>query len=58
MERYELKLDTFQGPLEKLLQLIESKELEITRLNLAEVTGDFLEYVRSLSAVDPVSSRT
>ena len=58
VERYELKLDTFQGPLEKLLQLIESKELEITRLNLAEVTGDFLEYVRSLSAVDPVSSRT
>jgi len=53
MEKYELKLDTFQGPLEKLLELIESKELEITRLNLAEVTGDFLEYVRSLGEIDP-----
>ena len=51
-ERYELKLDTFQGPLEKLLELIESKELEITRLNLAEVTADFLAYVRSLEEID------
>lgn len=53
MERYELKLETFQGPLEKLLELIESKELEITRLSLAEVTADFLEYVRSLGEVGP-----
>ena len=52
MEKYELKLDTFQGPLEKLLELIESKELEITRLNLAEVTADFLAYVRSLEEID------
>ena len=53
MEIYELKLDTFRGPLEKLLELIEAKELEITQLNLAEVTADFLAHVRSLSDVDP-----
>lgn len=52
MDGYELKLDTFRGPLEKLLGLIEAKELEITQLSLAEVTADFLEYVRSLSEVD------
>jgi len=57
MSKYELKLDTFQGPLEKLLELIEAKELEITRLNLAEVTADFLEYIRSLGEIDPDSSR-
>lgn len=50
---YELKLDTFSGPLDKLLELIEAKELEITRLNLAEVTADFLSYVRSLGEIDP-----
>lgn len=53
MDKYELKIEAFQGPLEKLLELIEAKELEITRLNLAEVTADFLGYVRSLSSVDP-----
>jgi len=53
MEEYELKLENFQGPLEKLLGLIEARELEVTRLNLAEVTADFLEYVRGLGEVDP-----
>lgn len=53
MDGYELKLDTFRGPLEKLLELIEAKELEITQLSLAEVTADFLEYVRTLSEIDP-----
>jgi len=53
MDRYELKLETFQGPLDKLLELIEAKELEITRLSLAEVTADFLEYVRSLGEIAP-----
>jgi len=52
MNNYELKIGGFNGPLDKLLELIESKELEITRLNLAEVTADFLEYVRSLTEMD------
>ena len=52
MDKYELKLDEFQGPLEKLLELIESKELDITRLSLAEVTADFLDYVRMLGEID------
>jgi len=45
---YELDIADFKGPLEKLLELIEEKELEITRLNLAEVTGDFLVYIEKL----------
>jgi len=45
---YEVKLDKFAGPLEKLLELIEAKELEITLVSLAQVTGDFLEYLKSL----------
>lgn len=46
---YEVKLDKFSGPLEKLLELIEARELEITLINLGKVTGDFLEYLKSLS---------
>jgi len=57
VDKYELKLGEFRGPLEKLLELIETKELEITQLSLAEVTADFLDYVRGLSEIDPVSSR-
>jgi segregation and condensation protein A len=48
IDGYELRLGEFKGPLEKLLELIEEKELEITRLNIAEVTADFLSYLDKL----------
>ncbi|MBI4119466.1 MAG: segregation/condensation protein A [Parcubacteria group bacterium] len=49
---YELKLEQFSGPLDKLLDLIEAKKLEITQINLAEVTSDFLNYIKSLSEIE------
>lgn len=50
---YEFKIQNFSGPLDKLLELIEEKKLEITRLSLAAITTDFLEYVRRLQSIDP-----
>ncbi len=49
---YELKLEQFTGPIEKLLGLIEEKKLEITELSLAEVTADFLNYLNNLKNSD------
>lgn len=41
-------------PYEKLLELVEAKQLDITAVNLAEVTADFIKYVESLpSQVEP-----
>jgi segregation and condensation protein A len=42
---YELKLEKFSGPLEKLLELIESRELGLDDVSLAKVTDDFLKYL-------------
>lgn len=54
MNTYEVKTNQFSGPLEKLLELIEEKKLEITALNLAEVTGDFFNYVKRIEGgIDP-----
>ena len=50
MSTYEIKTETFAGPIEKLLSLIEERELDITRISLAEVTSDFLKYVRALES--------
>ncbi len=47
---YELSLEHYQGPIAKLLELIEDKKLEITLVNLAEVTGSFFEYLRKLES--------
>ncbi|MDD5431235.1 MAG: segregation/condensation protein A [Candidatus Pacebacteria bacterium] len=46
---YEYKNDKFSGPLDKLLELIEEKKLEITAFSLAEVTADFLSYLKNLA---------
>ncbi|PIV31847.1 hypothetical protein COS33_00990 [Candidatus Wolfebacteria bacterium CG02_land_8_20_14_3_00_37_12] len=50
---YELKLEQFSGPIEKLFELIELKKMEITELNLAEVTADFLDYLKKMEFVEP-----
>ena len=49
---YEVKLDKFSGPLDKLLELIEEKQLDITLVNLAQVTGDFLNYLKNLAETE------
>lgn len=53
MNSYELKTEQFSGPLEKLWELIEEKKLEITELNLAEVTADFLNYLKTIEKIEP-----
>lgn len=45
---YEVRTEQFKGPLEKLLELIEEKKMEITQLNLGLVTDDFLKYLKSI----------
>lgn len=45
---YEFTTEKFSGPIEKLLELIEEKKLEITDLSLAEITADFLNYLQTL----------
>ncbi len=48
---YQLALEHYQGPLDKLLELIEERKLSINEVSLAQVTEDFLAYIRTLPAV-------
>lgn len=45
---FEVQTQEFSGPLEKLLELIESKKMDITQISLAQVTADFLAYVENI----------
>ncbi|MBI4087498.1 MAG: segregation/condensation protein A [Candidatus Liptonbacteria bacterium] len=51
-QTYELKLEKFSGPLEKLLELIEEKKLQIAEISLAQVTDDFLKYFKALTDLE------
>lgn len=54
--RYEMKTEKFSGPLEKLLELIEAQKMDVSEVSMAQVTDDFLKYLRSLT--DPDGTRT
>ncbi|MEW6502450.1 MAG: segregation/condensation protein A [Chloroflexota bacterium] len=47
-EHYQVNTEVFSGPLDLLLELIERAELDITRLALAQVTDQYLDYLRQL----------
>ena len=51
--QYRIETDLYQGPLDLLLDLIEKSELDITVLSLAQVTDQFLEYVRAMEEENP-----
>lgn len=42
---YEIKTRVFEGPLDLLLQLITSREVEITEVSLSDIVAEYLEYV-------------
>lgn len=46
-------MEYYKGPLDKLLELVEGKKLEITQISLAEVTADFLNYLKKLEENQP-----
>ena len=45
---YKVKTSVFEGPLEVLLRLVEERKLFINEISLAQVTDDYIAYVRSL----------
>ncbi len=48
-ERFSLKLQDFEGPLDLLLQLIEKRKLHISEVSIAAVADDFIAYLSRLA---------
>ena len=49
---YEVRLEVFEGPFDLLLQLIARRRLEVTEIDLADITADFLANMTELESVD------
>lgn len=48
---YQTNLEQFQGPLDLLLQLIESQKMDISQVSLAKVTDQYLGYLDNLQNI-------
>lgn len=51
VQPYLVKLEVFEGPLDLLLHLIEKQELDITKVSLAAVTDQYLEYIQHFERI-------
>ena len=47
-----LHLDIFEGPLDLLLYLIKRHNLEISKISLATVTEQYLDYLNTMRELD------
>jgi segregation and condensation protein A len=47
---YQVKTGVFEGPLDVLLRMVEERKLMINEISLAQVTDDYLAYVRAFEA--------
>jgi segregation and condensation protein A len=46
---YKVKIDAFEGPLDLLLHLINRLEIDIYDIPVAQITEQYLEYIRAMS---------
>ena len=49
---YKIHLDTYEGPLDLLLDLIKKQEIDIHNIPIAKITGQYLEYLHKLEQLD------
>lgn len=49
---YKIQLPVYEGPLDLLLDLIRKQEIDIHNIPIAEVTGQYLDYLHRLEKLD------
>lgn len=52
-QHYVVRLEKFEGPLDLLLQLIESADLDICEVSIAQVTDQFIHYLATVESKKP-----
>jgi len=50
---YKIESEQFSGPLDLLLSLIEDQKLDITKISLAQVADEYLNYVKTSDKISP-----
>lgn len=52
MEELKVKLDVFEGPLDLLLHLIKTLEIDIYDIPIAQITDQYMAYIHSMKVLD------
>lgn len=52
-QAYQVKLDTFEGPLDLLLHLINQYEIDIYDIPVAQITEQYMNYIHTMQHLEP-----
>ena len=50
--KYSIKLDNFEGPLDLLCHLIDKNKMDIYDINLSEITDQYIEYINQMEKMN------
>ena len=50
--KYSIKLNNFEGPLDLLCHLIDKNRMDIYDINLSEITDQYIEYIRQMEQIN------
>lgn len=50
--KYSIKIDNFEGPLDLLCHLIEVNKMDIYEVNLNEITDQYIDYINKMEELD------
>ncbi len=56
--RFQIQTESFEGPIDALLQMIEKRKLAISDVSLSDITDDYLRFVQNLSYQQNLSNIT
>ena len=51
-QAYQVKLDTFEGPLDLLLHLINQYEIDIYDIPVAQITEQYMNYIHAMQHLE------
>ncbi len=46
--KYAIKLDNFEGPLDLLCHLVDKNKMDITKVNITQITDQYIEYLQKM----------
>ena len=50
--KYKVKLENFEGPLDLLCHLIDKNKMNIYDINLGEITDQYIEYINQMEKMN------
>ena len=46
--KYEIRLDNFEGPLDLLCHLVDKNKMNINEVNISKITDQYMEYINTM----------